>query len=278
MAGAGAMAKVSIDLLLRETDLRRHEAERLLLVASRLDRPSLARAGVVTESVAANFRHLGARRLAGEPLQHLEGTVQFGPLELMIDSRALIPRPETEQLWEKVVAKLAGTAPQVVVDLCTGSGNLALALKHAFPEAVVYGADISEGAIALAAENGLHTGLDVQWIVGDMFDPVPSSLRGAVDLIVSNPPYVGADEYAVLPIDVRDHEPHLALVSGPAGDETLARIAQQAAAWLAPGGLVACEIGESQAEQARTLFRAYDARVSSDLTGRDRFVVGRAPR
>lgn len=243
------------------------------MAASGLTRRALVLQGELTPEIAERFRALVAERIAGRPLQYLEGTVQFGPLELTIDERALIPRPETEQLWELVVRTVA-SPPAVVVDLCTGSGNLALACKHAWPEAVVHAVDLSPGAAELARENAARTGLEIEVHVGDLFEPLPTPLRGRVDVLVSNPPYVAAAEVALLPAEVRHHEPGIALVSGGRGDEVLARIAAAAGDWLRPRGLIACEISEFQADTAVRLFAAFGPTVRPDLAGKPRFVVG----
>lgn len=262
--------------LVVESGLPRHEAERLLLVATGGSRMDLLSQPEVGPAVAEEFRRLAAARRGGEPLQYLEGTVQFGPLELAVDRRALIPRPETEQLWEMAVHELAAQSKPVVVDLCTGSGNLALAIQYVFPDADVHGTDVSARALDLARENAARTGLvGVQLLHGDLFDPLPDRLRGGVDLIVSNPPYLAEEEHGTLPTDVRDHEPRSALVAGPTGDEVLARIAAGAEAWLRPGGAVICEVSELRPNQARRLFAAYRAEIREDLAGRPRFVFGR---
>ncbi len=242
--------------------------------ASGLPQHEARRLAVVAED-EQHFRRLAERRLDGEPLQYLEGTVQFGPLELAIDHRALVPRPETEGLWEMAVAALGDAGPgTVIVDLCTGSGNLALALKHAFPRAQVYGTDASEAALSLAKENSARTGLDVPFLHGDLFDPLPRKLMGRVDLLVANPPYVAEAAYPSLPADVR-REPPEALVAGPDGTEVIARIGAEAPWWLAVGGWVFCEIGETQGPDAMGLFGGLDREVRQDLTGRDRYLVGR---
>jgi release factor glutamine methyltransferase len=264
--------------LIRGSGLPRHEAERLLVVATGRSRTELVTAEPIGGDAAARFRQLVAERHRGVPLQYLEGTVQFGRLELMSDARALIPRPETERLWELVVAELECDEPQVIIDLCTGSGNLALAMKDAFPAAAVYGTDISADAIALAEQNGARTGLEVTWLEGDLFDSLPAGLRGGVDLVVANPPYVAAADFDTLPAEVREHEPVGALVAGPGGDEVLARIASRARDWLRLGGLIVCELGLGQGERARELFAEYEPTIVADLTGRERFVFGRRRR
>ncbi|MEX2322425.1 MAG: peptide chain release factor N(5)-glutamine methyltransferase [Acidimicrobiia bacterium] len=216
---------------------------------------------------------LVARREAGEPLQYLEGTVDFGPLTLKIDERALIPRPETERLWEEAVRSLGDAGPgTVIVDVGTGSGCLALALKHAFPEARVIGIDMSEDALSLAKENGDFTGLEVEWLHGDLFAPI-AELQERVDLIVANPPYVADDD--PLPAEIADHEPHGALFAGPLGTEVLARIADDGYWMLGVGGWLLCEIGDGQADEALRLFGAFDREVRPDLAGRDRILVAR---
>ncbi|MBT8197441.1 MAG: peptide chain release factor N(5)-glutamine methyltransferase [Acidimicrobiia bacterium] len=249
--------------------LPRHEAERLLATAAG---SRVAPFAAVTPAAIERFERLVARRVAGEPLQYLEGTVQFGPLELLCDRRALIPRPETELLWE--MASI-GPAPAVIVDLCTGSGCLALACKHAFPAAEVHGADLSSEALALARENAGHVDLDVSWHRGDLFAALPDRLRGSVDLLVANPPYVARGDLAGLPDDVRDHEPEMALVSGPTGLETLERLAAELGDWLAPGARFLIEIGETQATSATALFAPFGPVVHPDLAGRPRIVEGR---
>lgn len=251
-----------------------HELRRLTDLVT--GRSALDRTAPLDAEQRRRLERLVERRLAGEPLQYLEGTAAFGPLELAVDRRALIPRPETERVWEEAVHSLGEAGPgTVIVDLGTGSGALALALKHAFPLARVIGVDLSADALALARENAERTGLDVEFLQGDLFEPLPESLRGRIDLLVSNPPYVAEAELADLPDDVRDHEPHLALVAGPVGTEVLARIADESFWWVGIGGWVICEIGETQGAAVDALFGMFDREVRADLTGRDRILVAR---
>jgi release factor glutamine methyltransferase len=214
------------------------------------------------------------RRVEGEPLQYIEGSAVFVSLELMVDERVMVPRPETEGLFE-VATKMVRN-PSVIVDLCTGSGALALALKQAFPTASVFAVDISEEAIEVAAANKFKTGLDIYLVVGDLFDPLPASLLAEVDLLVANPPYVAESEYSSLPADVR-REPREALVAGPTGLEVIQRIGASAAQWLRPGGVVVCEIGETQGVAAASSFEDLPAVIRQDLNGRDRFLVAVKP-
>ena len=246
------------------------------MAATGRSRTALLAAPVIAADEQARLDHLLRRRLAGEPLQYLEGRIPFGPVELQVDGRALIPRPETEQLWELAVALLGAAGPGTpLVDVGTGSGALALALKHAFPSAPVYATDLSPAALSLARENGVGAGLEVTFLEGDLLEPLPAALRGRVEMIVSNPPYVSAAEWEALPGEIRLHEPREALVAGPEGTEVLARLAAEAYWWLGVGGWLICEIGETQGEAVLELFGAYERDVRVDLAGRPRFLVAR---
>lgn len=220
------------------------------------------------------LEELVARREGGEPLQYIEGTAAFGPLELLVDERVLVPRPETEGLFE-LAARMVRN-PKVIVDLCTGSGALALALKDRFPAAAVFATDVSEDALAVAKANKERTGLDVTLGHGDLFDPLPERLFGEVDLIVSNPPYVAEAHYALLPADVRQ-EPKEALIAGATGLEVIQRIGASAAKWLRPGGVLVCEIGERQGISASSSVRDLSSVIRQDLSGRDRYLVAVKP-
>lgn len=229
------------------------------------------------EAVATPDQPLGAlvaRRQAGEPLQYIEGTAAFGPLDLVVDDRVLVPRPETEGLFE--IATRMVRNPEVIVDLCTGSGALALALKKTFPAAAVFATDISEDALDVARLNQDRTRLDVHWAAGDLFDPLPAALLGEVDLVVANPPYVAESEYDGLPEDVR-REPRVALISGPTGLEVIERIGAAVSAWLRPGGVAVIEISETQGPAASAAFIDLPTVVRQDLAGRDRYVVAVKP-
>ncbi len=217
---------------------------------------------------------LVARRLGGEPLQYIEGTAAFGPLDLLVDERVLVPRPETEGLFE-IASKMVRN-PEVIVDLCTGSGALALALKNEFPSAAVFATDVSEAAIEVALENRHRNRLDIYLAEGDLFDPLPASILGEVDLLVSNPPYVSEVEFDSLPEDVK-REPRIALVAGRTGLEVIQAIGASASQWLRPGGVLVCEIGEKQGVSASSSFLDLPTVIRKDLSGRDRYVVAVKP-
>ncbi len=261
----------SRDVLSAAGDLPEHEAIRLLVTATGRTRSEVLLGFEVSSQERHTFVSYVERRSRDEPLQYIEGTVAFGAVELHVDDRVLIPRPETEYLFELVSALIED--PAVIVDLCTGSGNLALALAAVHPNADVFAVDLSPDAADVARKNARTNELNVSVLVGDLFDPLPESLRGRVDLLVANPPYLAARELADLPADVLA-EPGMALVAGPLGDEVLERIAKQAGDWLAPGGLIACEISEFHGDRIAALFQDYDAEIRRDLNGRDRYVIG----
>lgn len=255
------------------SDLPPHEAHRLIEAATGARHGSLAGGDPLDAGHLAAYRALEERRLDGEPLQYLEGWVPFGPASIAVDRRVLIPRPETEELLELAIASVED--PLTIVDLCTGSGNLAIALARIFPGARVYGTDTSPDALAVAEGNARSNGTDVTFRLGDLYRPLPIELAGSVDLIVANPPYLAAHEFPGLPADVR-REPAAALVAGPTGLEIVERIATGATRWLAPGAPILCEVSEFHAERAAATFGDVRGEVRRDLFGKDRFVVGTA--
>jgi release factor glutamine methyltransferase len=262
------------ELVLRHGDLPRHEVERLLTAATGRSRSDLLVGVDTTDTEMATFEAFVQRRLAHEPLQYIEGSVPFGLVEIDVDARVLVPRPETEYLLELVSERAKD--PKMIVDLCTGSGNLALALKAVFPNADVYATDLSPEAIAVARGNALKNDLSVSVLEGNLFDPLPHELRGKVDLLVANPPYLAESELADLPADVLN-EPKMALVSGPGGDELVREIAERLGTWVRPGGIVGVEVSEFHAAAVVEFFSGIDGKVVKDLSGRERFVLGMSP-
>ena len=263
----------SRDVIAAHNELPEHEAIRLVMAATGRTRADVIVGFDVSDDEAARYNAYAERRIAGEPLQYIEGSVDFGTLEIVVDPRVLIPRPETEYILTSTIA--AVDAPAIVVDLCTGSGNLALGLALAFPDSKVYAVDLSPDAASVASLNADRTGIDVDVLVGDLFDPLPESIKGRVDLVVSNPPYIATSEVAELPPDVMA-EPRMALVAGERGDEIVERIAGEVADWLAPGGAIVCEISEFGSHRSAGHFAHLDGVIHQDLTGRDRFVIGHA--
>lgn len=230
-----------------------------------LDRP-------LTEAQLSELRPLVKRRASREPLQYILGTVEFCDLQLKVDKRALIPRPETEELVELIVEKQAA-APQTILDLGTGTGALALALAHRYPEAQVTAVDFSEEALALAAENVERLGYGERVILknGSWFEPLAEGER--FDLIVSNPPYLTEEEMTTAEPEVVTFEPNSALVSGADGLEDLRKILTGVSAHLNDDGLLAMETGIAQHEALENLAKSAGLQGESvaDMSGRPRF-------
>lgn len=235
--------------------------------------------GPVTTRAIAHFDALLARREAGEPLQYVLGHWAFRSLDLLVDRRVLIPRPETEVVAEVAIAELRRLGGRVAVDLGTGSGAIALALADEVKTVEVWAVDDSADALAVARANlaGIgRAGARVRLLEGDWFAALPDDLRGRVDVIVANPPYVAeADD---LPAEVGEWEPAGALVAGPDGLDDLRRIVAEAPSWLARPGALVVELAPTQADAVAALARAAgfgEVRARVDLTGRDRMVLAR---
>jgi release factor glutamine methyltransferase len=228
------------------------------------------------------FTAMVSRRLAGEPLQYVLGHWSFRGLDLLVDRRVLIPRPETEWVVEAALGTIApDRSDLVVVDLGVGSGAIALALaRELWPRAArVVATDASPAALDVARANlaGLgRPGTRVELHQGSWFEALPDDLRGAVDLLVSNPPYVSPAD--PLPAEVADWEPAAALVPGPTGLEAVETILAGAPTWLAPAAAVVVEIGETQGSAAAAAAAAAGltrVEIGRDPAGRDRWVVAR---
>lgn len=220
------------------------------------------------------------RRLRGEPVQYVLGHWAFRSLDLLVDGRVLIPRPETEQVAEVALAELDRMSePSVVADLGTGSGALALAIATERPGIDVWAVERDHQAATVARVNVAaqgHAGNRVRVVEGCWFDPLPPALRGTLDLVVTNPPYVATEES--LPPSVSEWEPASALYAGPEGLDAIAEIFDAAVEWLAPHGVLVVEIGATQGAAASDLARRAgfaEVEVHPDLAGRDRALVAR---
>ena len=225
------------------------------------------------------------RREAGEPLQYVLGSWGFRRLDLAIDPRVLIPRPETEQVVEHAIAeltrlRLATGRPPRVVDLGTGSGAIALSIAVEVDGAEVWATDASEGAVAVAQANVAGTGgmaaTRVRVVAGSWYEALPPELAGQVDLVVSNPPYLARAELADLDPAVAAWEPTDALVGGPSGLEAIEEVVEGAPRWLRRPGAVVVELAPPQAEAAVALALSvgFDrATVRPDLSGGSRALV-----
>jgi len=227
------------------------------------------------EAELAAYRGLVQRRTAGEPVAYILGRKEFWSLDLEVDPRVLIPRPDTETLVEQALEIVrAKASPARVADVGTGSGALALAIKKERPTDEVVAVDVSEDALAVARSNGTRLGLDVRFVQGDLVAPLAP--LAPFDLVVSNPPYVQSADIATLAPEVRS-EPHLALDGGADGLEVVRRLARDARAVLAPTGALAMEIGAGQAAATMEILKGFGfTRVDCrrDLAGIERVVFG----
>jgi len=268
---ADAMATAVERLEASGCDTPRLDAEVLLAAATGAGRAALiADPGrELDDAQADRFAGWIARRTQREPVAYILGRKAFRHLELHVDRRVLIPRPETEHLVEAALALPRGAR---VVDVGTGSGAVALALKDERPDLRVAATDSSADATHLAQENARRLDLDVEVLEGDLLEPV----HGPIDAVVSNPPYVGEAESAALAPEIVDHEPPQALFAGRRGLDTFRRLISQVSARGVPW--VALEVGEGQAgEVAQRLAAAGYARIDiiEDLAGVRRVVVAR---
>jgi release factor glutamine methyltransferase len=233
----------------------------------------------VPEKMLEAMRRAMARLVKGEPLQYVLGEWDFRTLTLKCDRRALIPRPETEELVERVLKHLKargdGDNP-LVVDVGTGTGCIALSLAKESPQGIFLGTDISPEAVALARENAELCGLSgkAKFAVADGLDEFDPE---SVDVIVSNPPYVTTAECDALDSRVKDFEPRTALDGGVSGLDFYERYISDAVAVLKPGGAVFFEIGESQGDAVRRLLTEWGfngIKIEKDMSGHDRFASG----
>jgi release factor glutamine methyltransferase len=228
---------------------------------------------VAGPAVRAYQNAVRRRAVQREPVAYITGRRAFRHLELAVDRRALVPRPETELLVEAGLALPEG-AP--VLDVCTGSGAVALALKQERPDLDVWGSDISEPALALAQENAARLGLEVGWLHADLLQGVPDRF----DAVLANPPYVAEGERAALAPEIVRHEPAGALFAGPDGLAVIAPLARQLGARERLRS-AAIEVGEGQADAVSRLLReaGFDATgMEVDLGGIKRVVIGRKGR
>jgi release factor glutamine methyltransferase len=229
------------------------------------------------------FRELVKRRGQREPLQHIVGSTSFCGLELGVNRDVLIPRPETELLAERgwtFLNQLSAINPQPpsALDFGTGSGCLAIALAFKCPAAEVYAVDVSPEALAVARQNAAHHGLAerIRFLEGDGFGPVPADLQ--FDLVISNPPYIPADEIALLEPEVRDFDPRRALDGGADGLDYARRLAAESPRFLRPEGRVMLEFGDGQADRLREIFAEQKwvvEAVEEDYSHRPRILVAR---
>ena len=221
---------------------------------------------------------MARRRSRGEPLQYLLGNAHFRKIVLSVGPGVFIPRPETELLVDKALDVLPTGG--VLLDLGTGSGAIALSVASERPDARVYATEADPGAYPWAVRNRDQLGLDVGLFEGDLFEALPEELKGTVDVVVSNPPYVSTSRRDILPIDVREHEPERALYGGRDGMLVTTRLAEESREWLKPGGWLVLEMGAEQQQDMMTLLTGleYDnIAIGIDLAEWPRLVVAQSP-
>jgi release factor glutamine methyltransferase len=256
-------------------DSARYDAEELAAHVAGTERGRLSLLGPPDDTFFDHYNAAVAARSRRVPLQHLTGTAAFGPLTLSVGPGVFIPRPETEAMLEWAVAQALPAKP-VVVDVCTGSGALALALARHWPGARVIGLDDSDAALDYARRNA--AGTTVEFVRADVtHSGVLTELEGHVDLVVSNPPYV--PDGAELEPEVIDHDPPHAVFGGPDGMAVIPAVARLAGRLLRPGGLFAVEHDDTTSSMtAETIGSTElfdDVVARTDLTGRPRFVTAR---
>ncbi|MCV7314938.1 peptide chain release factor N(5)-glutamine methyltransferase [Mycolicibacillus parakoreensis] len=270
-----AIAEAAAALAHAGIDSARRDAEELAAHLIGTERGRLALVDPPVRTFYAEYRRLVDARARRVPLQHLTGTASFGSVTLHVGPGVFVPRPETEALLAWALAEDLPDSP-TVIDACTGSGALALALARHRPTARVFGIEICESALAYARRNGADS--PVQWVQADIATPgLLAELDGAVDLVVANPPYL--PEGASLTPEVADHDPRHALFAGSDGMAVIGAVTARAGSWLRPGGRFAVEHDDSTAGATVELIAhtgLFDTIVSRrDLAGRPRFVTAR---
>jgi len=264
----------------------RPEARWLCETASGLDGDEFLAAldEKATVRMVAHLDHMVARYRGGEPLAHVMGRWSFRRLELMIDRRVLIPRPETELVAERAIGLARQFTPRLVADLGTGSGaiGLSLAAELSIDGTEVWLTDASSDALDVARANAAGLGraaANVRFAQGSWLDALPTELRGRFDVIVANPPYIAIDDPEV-ETSVREWEPHEALFSGADGLDDIRVIVAGAREWLKPGGWLVVEFGHRQGAAVKELAERagfVDVVVEHDLASRDRFLTAHHP-
>jgi release factor glutamine methyltransferase len=263
--------------------LKKHNVENSRLNAEHLMAHALGRKRIelyldfereLNETELGPLRELVKRRSEGDPLQHLLGNVEFCGLTFLCDKRAMVPRPETEQLVELVEARIENRESRIV-DVGTGGGVIAISLAAKFPEAKILAVDISDDALALAQENAARLNLKdrVRFLKSRLLENV----EGAFDLIVANLPYISTQDRRTLSREVL-HDPEVALFAGKRGDELVRELIDQAPTRLRPGGLLALEIGLGQSETLLSALAEKNYRdicSKNDYNGVTRFIFAR---
>lgn len=263
--------------ILAESGIESAEADANELIRAAL---GISRAEVgnvdVQEAEAVRVLTLAVERARGAPLQYVTGVAAFRHIELRVGPGVLVPRPETEIVTEHALARLPTGG--LCVDVGTGSGAIALSIAHERPDATVVATDSAPDAVRWARLNSGKLGLQVEVVECDLLEGLTDELAGKIDVIVSNPPYIGTEERGLLPRDVVEYEPPEALFAGERGMDVIERLADAARGWLAPGGWLVLEVAPHQADRVRELLEGLDysfVSIARDLAGRNRVAEGR---
>jgi len=269
------------DLKKRSSTSPRLDAELLLAMVLGCDRIKLvidSQRPLSPEELAA-YKALHLRRRRGEPIAYIRGEREFYSRPFVVDERVLVPRPETELLVETALARTRHLSLCArVLDLCTGSGCVAITLERERPTTSVLGSDVSADALAVARANALRLGARVGFVQSDLFEAFPP--EGQFDLVTANPPYIPEAEMAELPVDVRDFEPRVALAAGEDGLSVIRPILDQAPGRLADDGVLAIELVSGSAADVASMMRELgyrEIRIEEDYGGHERIISGLRP-
>ena len=270
--------------LLDQAGIESAEQEALWIVQHVLRLPAhhvlTDRDRLLASTELADVKGLVQRRVGREPLQYIFGTQEFCGLEFHVNPAVLIPRPETELLVEYVAQRISAEQSATIVDVCTGSGCIAVAIARQRPRARLIATDLSSCSLDVARQNAIRhsAGERIIWLEGNLLGALAGQkLEGQVDVIVSNPPYIAEADWATLQPEVRLFEPRGALVAGPQGTELHKRLLQEACWYLSPGGALILEIGAGQARAIRQIVEQISGyrfhRLVYDEAGLERVVI-----
>lgn len=257
----------SLAYIVKDTDADGSEPDWIACHVLKCGRASLALRREITDGEFAEMEKIAEKRAKGVPLSQVLGYTEFLGMKINVNQDVLCPRPETELLAEQGIEYLKGKKDARALDLCTGSGCIAIALST-FSSAKVTATDISEKALAVARENAKEHKADVKFVLSDLF----GNIEGRFDIIVSNPPYIPTADIEGLDKEVKDHEPRLALDGGEDGLDIYRKISVEAGEHLKDGGLLLLECGIGQAREIVKMLEGYDCGIIKDLQGIERIV------
>lgn len=253
--------------IIKDTDADGSEPDWIACEALKCGRASLALKREIADEEFAEMERIAKKRAEGMPLAQALGYTEFLGLKINVNQDVLCPRPETELLAEQGIEFLKGKKNARALDLCTGSGCIAIALAR-FTKAKIVASDISGKALSTARKNAEENGADIKFAQSDLFE----NIKGTFDLIISNPPYIPTADIEGLDREVKDHEPRLALDGGDDGLDIYRKIAAQAGNHLEEGGCLLLECGMGQARKITEMLAGYDCGIINDLQGIERIV------